>query len=116
MNPIKKLLLAGCLIGCASIAVGAAAWTDAERKTANAEAVQTTQSYETEDVFFMARVTNVYAPNGNFNLTLSMSNYDASVTQSNYVFSKELAPIFNEFGFFDKVKMRLHQVTRQEYR
>lgn len=105
MNPIKKLLLAGCLIGCASIAVGAAAWTDAERKTANAEAAQTTQSYETEDVFFMARVTNVYAPNGNFNLTLSMSNYDASVTQSNYVFSKELAPIFNEFGFFDKVKI-----------
>ena len=105
MNFIKKILLTGCLIGCASIAVGAAAWTDTENKTVSAEAVQNTQSYATEDVFFMARVTNVYAPNGNFNLTLSMSNYDASVTQSNYVFSKELAPIFNEFGFFDKVKI-----------
>lgn len=103
MKTIKKLLLAGCLIACAAAAGGAAFWTPvSDYKTAQAEE---TQSYTTQDVFFMARVTNVYAPNGNFNLTISLSDYDTKMAQANYAFEKDLATAFNELGFFDKVKI-----------
>lgn len=110
MKALKRLFLTG-LIACSALLGGAALGTTAvQSETANAEASQT---YTTEDVFFMARVTNVYVPNGNFNLTISMSEYDATVTQMGYAFSKDLAKAFNEFGFFDKVK--IGEKTLREY-
>lgn len=107
MRAFKKLFVTG-LIACTAVIGGAALWspiTDGKNASAEETQASVTQAYTTQDIFFMARVTNVYAPNGNFNLTISMSEYDATVQQAEYTFSKDLTAAFNQFNFFDKVKI-----------
>ena len=110
MKAWKKLFLTG-LIACTAVIGGAALGQPTiESETASAA---TSQTYETKDVFIMARITNVYVPNGNFNLTITLSEYDTKIAQGSYAFSQDLATAFNEVGFFDNIK--LGEKTLRDY-
>ena len=104
MKRLTKGILAGLCAVVGGWAVSAAvlpAQTDVP--TAQAEA-----TYTTKDVAMMAYIDNVYAPNGNFYLYVTLSEMDTTTEAEAVAYDTtvdDMPTMFNNFDFFNKVKI-----------
>ena len=98
MKTMKKFFLSGLISLCAGLFVTGAATVNAPVETASAEA-----AYKTVDVAAMAKITEVYVPNGNINLIVTLSETDvkdkANVTANATQIKEKLQAI----NFFDNI-------------
>lgn len=103
MKILKKMLLSTLCACCAMLAGIAGVGLVKETKTASA-AVAT--EYTTVDVPMMMKLENVYEGNGNFNIYVTLPQYDFTGTVDNVQFAGvDFATVFDGFGFFDSVKI-----------
>ena len=97
MKTMKKFLLSGMLSLCAGLcAVGVAAMDT------GVEVAYAQETYETVDVAAMAKITNVYVPNGNINILITLSETDkasGNVTADAATLKQKLQAI----NFFDNI-------------
>ncbi len=103
MKMFKKIILSALCACCALIAGVATVGLNKEIKTANA-AVAT--EYTAVDTAMMMKLENVYEGNGNFNIYVTLPQYDTTETRDCVQFAGvDLADVFDGFGFFDSVKI-----------
>ena len=102
MRKFKKWLIAAL---CASYAVSAgAAIADLNEEVTASAAVAT--EYTVEDTSFFVKLTQEYAPNGNFNLYIASTELDTGNKTEAMIFEGvDTATVFDSLGFFDKVKV-----------
>lgn len=102
MKTLKKMLLTTL---CATCAVCAGAAT-AEWNDTNVASAAVATEYTTVETAMMMKLENVYQGNGNFNIYVTLPEYDTNIVQDNVVFTDvDLASVFDNFGFFDSVKI-----------
>ncbi len=106
MKKIFKRLLTGlcALVGIVTAGVAVCTFpTSIDNTTA-----QAATTYTTKDVGMMAYIENVYAPNGNFYLYITMSELDTT-TQAESVAvdtsNGDMPTILRNFDFYNKVKI-----------
>lgn len=110
MRKFKKWLITAL---CASCAVSAGAAIADWNEEVTASAAVATQ-YTVVDTSLMAKISENYTPNGNFNLSIILPQIDTAVKKDAVTFDGvDLAKVFNDFGFFDKVK--IGEKTLREY-
>ena len=103
MKTFKKIILT-TLCACCALFVGAAGiGLHKDVKTASA-AVAT--EYTVVEVPMMMKLENVYVEGGNFNIYVTLPQYDFAGPSDNVRFAGvDLATVFDGFGFFDSVKI-----------
>lgn len=103
MKILKKMILSTLCTCCAMLAGIASVGLVKETKTASA-AVAT--EYSTVDTPMIMTLENVYEGNGNFNIYVTLPQYDFAGPADNVQFAGvDLATVFDGFGFFDSVKI-----------
>ena len=95
---ILTTLCATCAV-CASVAT--AEWNEVDVVSA---AVAT--EYTTVETAMMMKLENVSIDNGNFNIYVTLPEYDTTTVQDYVRYADvDLTSVFNDFGFFDSVKI-----------
>ena len=103
MKTFRKLILTTLCVCCGLFAGILGAGLQKESKTASA-AVAT--EYTTVEVPMMMKLEDVYVGNGNFNIYVTLPQYDYAGQRDNVQFAGvDLATVFDGFGFFDSVKI-----------
>lgn len=103
MKIFKKMILTALCTCCALLAGVATLGLNKEVKTASA-AIAT--EYSVVDTAVMAQLQDVSVANGNFNMYITLPQIDTNIQNWNVAFDGvDLATVFNDFGFFDKVKI-----------
>lgn len=101
MKTLKKIMISTLCAGCA-IFGGVAVAGLKEVQTASAE---TQTEYTVVETSMMMKLEDVYVDGGNFNIYVTLPQYDTTVTQDNVRPTADLATVFDSFGFFDSVKI-----------
>lgn len=101
MTKIKKSILS---IVLGALAVVACALALVLPKTSKTVAASAETPYTTVNVPVFAKISEEYAPNGNFNLYLSLPQIDVTLNGQNQTVSDgDLSTKFNELNFFDNI-------------
>ena len=106
MRKFTKGILTG-LCAVVGFSAGAVAFTQVAQSEDVSTAYAAT-SYTTKDVAMMAYIDNVYAPNGNFHLIVTLSDLDTETKAEGVAYNTkvdDMPTMFKNFDFFKKVKI-----------
>lgn len=102
MKTFRKMIVTTLCASCAVCAgVATAEWNDI-----NVASAAVATEYTTVETAMMMKLENVSIDNGNFNIYVTLPEYDTTVTQDYVRYTDvNLTNVFNNFGFFDSVKI-----------